>query len=220
MIPTNEVQLKVCHTGIGEISESDVQHAAEFGATVFGFSVEASERVRARAKHDGVTLRTQALVYSIFDDLREHVSSFLPPVIKYEPAGALEVAQIYSLHASRKTRKASAAAGCRVTHGQIDLALGRRFRVLRAGAVQWEGELVSLKHVKEEVQLMKKGGECGVTLDGFSSFERGDSIQQLAERRTRRLVNMPVFDPASFDLNSIQFASTKQRSVGADAVKL
>jgi hypothetical protein len=116
--------------------------------------------------------------------------------------------QIYALHATRKTGHARAAAGCRVTHGQIDLTNGgKRFRVLRAGTQLWEGELVSLKHVRDEVQLMKKGGECGVTLAGFSDYQRGDVVQQMAEKRTRRLVKMPVFDLATLQLDQHAFGA-------------
>jgi translation initiation factor IF-2 len=115
---------------------------------------------------------------------------------------------VYTLHSSKKSKNISAAAGCRVTHGQIDLAVGRRFRVVRGGESVFEGELVSLKHLKDEVQLMKKGGECGLTLEGFGAYERGDTVQQLIEKRSRRLVNMPVYDVASFDLDKLQFGSS------------
>ncbi len=91
---------------------------------------------------------------------------------------------------------------------------------MRAGTQVWEGELVSLKHVRDEVQLVKKGGECGVTLHGFSDYQRGDVVQQMAEKRTRRLVKMPVFDLATLQLDQHAFgagASGRTRGISASS---
>eukprot|EP00455_Lapot_gusevi_P020841 TRINITY_DN2200_c0_g1_i6.p1 TRINITY_DN2200_c0_g1~~TRINITY_DN2200_c0_g1_i6.p1 ORF type:complete len:864 (+),score=221.90 TRINITY_DN2200_c0_g1_i6:143-2734(+) len=190
-IPRDEVDLKVLVSGVGEITQTDVQSAALFKASVFGFNVEASEKVANDAKSLQVSLKSQRLIYSLFDDIRDHVSEFLTPDERQEVTSTAEVVQMFSLHGKRKQRMV--AAGCRIKDGTFSRSAAL-YRVMRAGEIIHEGSIMSLKLVKQEVNEVKKGSECGIVLQDFHDFERGDFIQHVTTRKIKRLIHIPVFD--------------------------
>ncbi|KAK8861396.1 translation initiation factor IF-2 [Kwoniella newhampshirensis] len=173
-IGNKDAGVKIVHTGVGEVVESDITQAEASEATIIGFNVSASRQIQTLAKSAHVPLQLESVIYRLIDQVRTRVAALLPPKIEYSVKGEASVLQLFSINIKRK--QAITIAGCRVGNGVINRTEG--VRVLRGEGreVVYEGKIETLKHLKKEVQEVRKGMECGIALEGFADIREGDEI--------------------------------------------
>ncbi|OGR68627.1 MAG: translation initiation factor IF-2 [Elusimicrobia bacterium GWC2_61_19] len=178
-LSTNEVAIQMLHTGIGNITESDVLLAKASSAVILGFHVDADSKVREAAKDADVEIRDYKIIYDLLEDVRAAMSGLLAPEIIETVAGRAEIQQIFDLSSGK-------VAGSLVREGK--LVRNQIMRVVRGKEIVATGKISGLKRFKEDVKEVEKGLECGILLDGFKDFRVGDMVEVITkEERIRRL---------------------------------
>ncbi|KAM9856914.1 translation initiation factor IF-2, mitochondrial isoform 1-T2 [Aulostomus maculatus] len=167
----DQCQLDAVHFGIGDVSENDVTMAHTFSGSIYGFNVMASRAAQQLAAKKGVPLRLHTVIYKLIDEMKAELSSKLPPLVQANTVGEATVLALFNV--SHKNKGVNVA-GCRVQKGQLDRRL--KFRIIRGNETVWEGSLMTLKHLKDEVQTVKAGMECGLSLASDFDYEIGDVI--------------------------------------------
>ena len=169
-ITTNEVKVNVIRSGIGAISESDVILASASNAIIIGFNVVASNAAKELAKDKNIEIRLYTIIYKLVEDVESAINGLLDPVYEEKILGSAEIRKIF------KFSKIGNIAGVYVTDGLIKSnALAR---VIRDGIIIASDDAIkSLQREKDSVKEVKKGYECGVTLDKFNDFKEGDIIE-------------------------------------------
>ncbi len=179
-LSTNEVRVRVLHTGVGAISESDVILAGASGAPVIGFNVRANAQARGEAERSGVEIRYYSIIYNLIDDIKGVLSGMLSPEIRETFLGNAEILEVFNISKFGKV------AGCRVVEGVV--RRGAKVRLIRDGTVIHEGELSQLKRFKDDVQEVPMGQECGMSFAKYEDLKQGDIIECFAvEKITRTL---------------------------------
>ena len=169
-----EVNIAFVHSGVGAITENDVQLAATSNATVLGFNVRPDRKAREMADHEGVEIRNYEIIYKLLEDIESAMVGMLVPEYEEIVTGEAEVREIY------KIPRVGAIAGCHVLDGKI--TRGSKVRFLRDGAIIWKGEVSSLRRFKEDVQEVASGYECGIGLSDFQDLKDRDIIETYDER--------------------------------------
>jgi translation initiation factor IF-2 len=177
-IKSDEVAVRVIHTGVGGISESDVMLAAASKAIVVGFNVRPNAEAKSLAEREGVDIRTYKVIYQLTEDIEKALVGMLSPDIVEEITGAAEVRQLF------KASRIGTIAGCMVTSGTI--TRGASARLVRDGVVIHDGEIDTIRHLKDEVREIKEGFECGIVLKGYSDLEEGDVIEAYLSKSVER----------------------------------
>ena len=169
-ITTNEVKVNVIRSGIGAISESDVILASASNAIIIGFNVVASTNAKELAKDKNIEIRLYTIIYKLVEDVESAINGLLDPVYEEKVLGSAEIRKIF------KFSKIGNIAGSYVTDGLIkNNALAR---VIRDGIIiASDDKINSLQREKDSVKEVKKGYECGITLDKFNDFKEGDIIE-------------------------------------------
>ena len=168
-LSTDEVKVNVIHTGVGPISESDVNLAAASKAVLLGFNVRADAGARKLIESVGVDVRYYNIIYEAVDEVKAALSGMLAPEQKENAIGLVEIREVYHIS------KVGAVAGCYVQDGVI--RRNSRVRVLRNDVVIHTGELDSLKRFKDDVKEVKSNFECGLSLKNFNEIEVGDLLE-------------------------------------------
>jgi translation initiation factor IF-2 len=174
---TEEVKVRVIHSGVGAISESDVELAMATKAKPFdnkvaiiGFHVVADDAARALAEQNRIDVKTYRVIYEIFDDLKKALSGMLAPEEREKLHGHAEVRQVF------RFSKVGNIAGCFITDGHI--SRGSKIRVIRDGKLVAEGlSIETLRRVKDDVKEVKSGFECGIKLANFDDIKPGDRLE-------------------------------------------
>ncbi len=166
---TEKVRVRVLHSGVGAITESDVLLASASNAVVIGFNVRPDRKSSEVAERENVEIRLHSIIYELQDEITKAMYGLLEPVFKENYAGRAEVLQVF------KITKVGQIAGCRVTDGLI--RRDAQVRVLRDGVEVWKGRIASLKRVKDDVSEVRQGVECGIDLAGFKDIRAGDLIE-------------------------------------------
>jgi translation initiation factor IF-2 len=174
----DEVRVRVIHSAVGAVNDSDVILASASRAWVVGFNVNVDEKARARAKLTGVEIRTYRIVYEIESDVRDALEGKLAPEQREVILGHAEVLKVFS------SSKFGNIAGCRVRDGMI--RRDSRLRLLRAGEVIAGGRVASLRREKDEVREVKDGFECGIRLEGYDAFQEGDELEAYTIEEVKR----------------------------------
>jgi translation initiation factor IF-2 len=168
-LSTERVELRVLHSGIGGISESDVMLAAASNAVIIGFHVRPEAAARKLGEKEGAEIRTFDIVYELLDDATQLMQGLLPMKQIEQVIGHAEVRQLF--HSPR----VGTVAGCAVVDGVIRRA--NRARVLRDSVPVYTGALSSLRHFKDDVRDVRSPNECGMSLENFSDVKVGDIIE-------------------------------------------
>jgi translation initiation factor IF-2 len=168
-LSTDEVRVNIVHTGVGGITESDINLALASKAVVIGFNSRADAAARKLAEHSGVDIRYYNVIYDAVDDVKLALNGMLTPEKKESVVGTVEVRNVF------KISKVGTVAGCMVTDGVI--RRGSSVRLIRGGVVLHTGELDSLKRFKEDVREVKSGFECGLSLKGYNDVLVGDQLE-------------------------------------------
>jgi translation initiation factor IF-2 len=168
-ISTDEVRIRVLHSGVGAITESDVTLAEASRAPIIGFNVRANAPAREAANQKGVEIRYYSIIYNLVDDVKAAASGLLSPEIKERFIGYAEILQVFRITGVGKV------AGCRVTEGVARRSAG--VRLLRDNVVIHEGKLKTLKRFKDEVREVQVGQECGMAFENYDDMREGDVIE-------------------------------------------
>jgi len=168
-ITNEEVRVKVIHSGVGAINESDVMLAATSGAIIVGFNVRPDNAARDNAARSNVDMRMYRVIYDCINEIEAAMKGMLAPKFKEVVIGHAEVRETY------KVSKVGTVTGCYVTDGKIQR--GCSVRVLRDNVVVHEGELASLRRFKDDVKEVANGYECGMQVEKFNDIKVGDVIE-------------------------------------------
>jgi translation initiation factor IF-2 len=171
-LSTDDVEIRVIHGGVGAISPNDVNLASASNAVLIGFNIRPDETARRLAENEGVDLRFYQVIYEIEDDLRKAMRGMLSPVEREVVLGRAEVRQVF------KVSRVGTIVGCYVTSGKI--ARNAKARVVRDGAVAFDGEIESLRRFKDDVREVAEGFECGIQIARFQDLKEGDVIEAYA----------------------------------------
>ncbi len=167
-LSTDRVKLLMIHAGVGAITEGDVNLAIAAKAILLGFNVRPAGKAAMLAEENKIEIRVYSVIYSAVDDIRSAMEGLLPPTLVERKSGSAEIRQVFKV-------KNGAIAGCYVTQGSVKRS--SRSRLMRDGAMLWEGKVATLKRFKEDVKEVAEGFECGISLDGFSEIKEGDFIE-------------------------------------------
>jgi translation initiation factor IF-2 len=166
---TDEVSVRVLHSGVGAINESDVTLAQASGAMLVGFNVRANSQARQLAASEGADIRYYAIIYDLVDDLKSMLSGLLAPQIRETFLGNAAIKEVFNI------TKIGRVAGCEVTEGVV--RRGSSVRLLRDDIVIHEGKLSTLKRFKDEVREVTQGFECGMAFESYQDLKAGDVIE-------------------------------------------
>jgi translation initiation factor IF-2 len=166
---TEKVRVKVLHSGVGAITESDILLASASNAVVIGFNVKPDRKAQEVADRENVEIRLHTIIYELQDEITKAMYGLLDAVYKENYAGRATVLQVF------KITKVGQIAGCQVTDGIIKR--DAQVRVLRDGVEVWKGKISSLKRAKDDVSEVRSGVECGIDLAGFKDIKAGDTIE-------------------------------------------
>lgn len=164
-----QVKIKVIHTAVGSISESDIMLASASNAIVIGFNVRPEPGARKLAEQENVDLRLYNVIYEAIEDIQDAVSGMLAPKLEEVVLGHAQVRQLF------KVSRLGTVSGSLVTDGKITRSA--QVRVIRAGEVIFQGRLASLKRFKDDVREVLSGYECGILLEGFHDLQEEDIIE-------------------------------------------
>ncbi len=164
-----EVGVRVLMSGVGQITESDVQLAKASNAMLIGFNVRATSQARELATRDGVEIRYYSIIYQVADDIAALVKGKISPKYRERFLGYAEIRKVFDITKSGKV------AGCMITEGLVKRGCG--VRLLREGVVIHQGELSQLKRFKDDVREVARGYECGLSFAGFEDLREGDIVE-------------------------------------------
>ncbi len=168
-LSTDEVKVQLVFSGVGGISESDVNLAIASKAIIIGFNVRADVGARKLAEGNDVDLRYYNIIYDAVDELKAAMSGMLAPEKREEVIGSAEIRTVFV------ASKIGTVAGCMVTSGTVTRSA--HFRLLRENVVVYTGELESLKRLKDDVREVKEGFECGIKLKNYNDIHEGDQLE-------------------------------------------
>jgi len=172
-LSTDKVKVKILHTGVGGITETDVMLASASNGTIIGFSVRPEPKASKLAEHEGVDIRSYNVIYDLVDDVKAAMVGLLKPQFREKVLGRAEVREIFPIP------KVGNVAGCFVQDGVIPRnAAG--LRVVRDNVVVYEGPILTLRRFKDDVKEVTKGYECGISFERFNDIKQGDIIEAFA----------------------------------------
>ncbi|NJN29960.1 MAG: translation initiation factor IF-2 [Synechococcales cyanobacterium RM1_1_8] len=177
-LPQREVQLRVLLASPGDVAETDVDLAAASGAVIIGFNTNLSSAVKRAADESGVDVREYDIIYDLLEDIQGAMEGLLEPEMVEEPLGKVEVRAVFS-------SGRNSIAGCYVQSGKA--VRNCKIRVHRGDETVYNGNLDSLRRVKDDVKEVNSGFECGIVVDNFSDWKEGDVIETfrlVSKRRT------------------------------------
>jgi translation initiation factor IF-2 len=174
----DEVRVRVLHSGVGAITESDVTLAEASGAPIIGFNVRANAPAREAANQKGVEIRYYSVIYDLVDDVKKAASGLLSPEIKEKFIGYATIKEVFKITGVGKV------AGCQVTEGVARRSAG--VRLLRDNVVIHEGKLKTLKRFKDEVREVQIGQECGMAFENYDDIREGDVIEIFETEKVER----------------------------------
>ena len=180
-IGNDEVRVRVLHSGVGAITETDVGLAEASGAPVFGFNVRANATARNTANQKGVEIRYYSVIYDLVDDVKAAASGLLSAEIRENFIGYAEIKEVFKVSGVGKV------AGCLVTEGVARRSAG--VRLLRDNVVIHEGTLKTLKRFKDEVPEVQSGQECGMAFENYEDIRPGDVIEIFEREEVTRTLD-------------------------------
>lgn len=172
---TDKVRINIIHTATGPVTEADVLLASASKAIIISYNVKAPQKVLELANNEGIEIRHYKIIYELTDDLKKAVLGLLEPKIVESYLGRAEIRRIFDIP------RVGPIAGCYVQDGKI--TRNAEARLWRQGKVIYEGRISSLKHLKDNVSEVRKGLECGISLEKFREFQPGDTIEAFVREK-------------------------------------
>ena len=180
-LSTDEIKVNIIQKAVGQISESDVMLAAASDAIIIGFQVRPSLQARKLAENEQIDIRLYSIIYNAIEELKQAMEGMLSPDLEEKIVCNIEIRDIF------KISKVGTIAGCMVLDGSLNKNTG--VRIIRDGVVVYTGKLSSLKRFKEDVNEVKKGFECGLSIANYNDIKVGDIIEGYTEVEVKRTLN-------------------------------
>ncbi|MGB2717640.1 MAG: translation initiation factor IF-2 [Vicinamibacterales bacterium] len=177
-----KVKVRIIHSGVGAINESDVLLASASNAIIIGFNVRPDRNASDVAEREKVDIRLHSVIYNVVDEMKKAMTGLLEPTLKEVRLGSAEVRDTF------KVPKFGTIAGCMVTEGRITRAGDTQARLLRDNVVVYEGKIGSLRRFKDDVSEVKAGFECGIGFERFNDIKVGDVIEAFVVERVAATV--------------------------------
>ena len=177
-IDVEGVKVKIIHTGVGAITESDITLASASNAIIIGFNVRPDGNARKAAESENVEIRLHNIIYKVMEEIEAAMKGMLDPVYEEQILGQVEVREVF------KVSKIGTIAGSYVTDGKVTRNSG--VRVIRDGVVIYEGEIDALKRYKDDAKEVAQGYECGITVKNFNDIKIGDIIEPYEMKEVER----------------------------------
>ncbi|KOS25715.1 translation initiation factor IF-2 [Bacillus anthracis] len=181
-IDVEGVKVKIIHTGVGAITESDIILASASNAIVIGFNVRPDVNAKRTAELENVDIRLHRIIYKVIEEIEAAMQGMLDPEFEEKVIGQAEVRQTF------KVTKVGTIAGCYVTDGKITRDSG--VRIIRDGVVIFEGQLDTLKRFKDDVKEVAQNYECGITIERYNDLKEGDIIEAYIMEEVKRLSSL------------------------------
>jgi translation initiation factor IF-2 len=177
-LSTDEIKVNIIQKAVGQISESDVMLAAASDAIIIGFQVRPSLKARKLAENEQIDIRLYSIIYKAIEELKLAMEGMLSPDFEEKIVCNIEIRDVF------KISKVGKIAGCMVLDGSLNRDTG--VRIIRDGIVVYTGKLSSLKRFKDDVNEVKKGFECGISIENFNDIKVGDIIEGYDEIEIKR----------------------------------
>ncbi len=177
-LSNSEIEVKIIHKAVGQISEADVMLASASEAIIIGFQVRPSPNARKAAEQEKVQIKLYSIIYAAIEEIKDAMEGMLSPDKVEEIVGNAEVREVF------KISKIGTVAGCYVTDGYIKRA--NRVRIIRDGIVTYEGEIDALKRFKDDVPEVRNNFECGMSIKNFNDIKVGDIIENFEIKEIKR----------------------------------
>ncbi|HXE80420.1 MAG TPA: translation initiation factor IF-2 [Vicinamibacterales bacterium] len=181
-LSTDQVKVKILHSGVGAINEFDVLLASASDAIIIGFNVRPDRSAAEVAERENVDIRLHSVIYNVTDEIRKAMAGLLEPTIKETRLGSASVRELF------RVPKVGTIAGCVVTDGRITRSGDAQARLLRDNVVVYEGRIASLRRFKDDVSEVKAGLECGIAFERFNDIKVGDVIECFVVERVAATV--------------------------------
>ena len=177
-----KTKIKIIHSAVGAINESDVLLATASNAIIIGFNVRPDRNAADVAEREKVDIRMHSVIYHVTDEIKKAMAGMLDPTFKEVRIGSATVRETF------RVPKVGTIAGCAVSDGRITRQGEAKARLVRDGVVVWEGKLASLRRFKDDVSEVKAGFECGIGLQNFNDVKVGDVIEVFQMERVAQAV--------------------------------
>jgi translation initiation factor IF-2 len=177
-----KTKIKIIHSAVGAINESDVLLATASNAIIIGFNVRPDRNAADVAEREKVDIRLHSVIYNVTDEIKKAMAGMLAPTFKEQRMGSAQVRDTF------KVPKVGTIAGCMVLDGRISRSGDSQARLLRDNVVVWEGKLASLRRFKDDVSEVKAGFECGIGLQNYNDIKVGDVIEVFTMERVAAAV--------------------------------
>jgi len=168
-LSTPKVKLGVVHTGVGGITETDVNLAVAAQAIIIGFNVRPAGKAKKLAEQENVEIRLYDIIYEAIDDVKQAMEGLLPATKVEKELGKAEIRKVFHIS------KVGTVAGCMVIEGLVKRTA--QVRLVRDSVVVWTGKLSTLKRFKDDAREVREGLECGLTLDGYNDLKESDIVE-------------------------------------------
>ncbi|MEQ9592491.1 MAG: translation initiation factor IF-2 [Cyclobacteriaceae bacterium] len=178
-LSTPKIQISIIHKGVGQISESDVLLASASDAVIVGFQVRPSGSARKIAENEEIEIRLYSIIYDAINDVKAAMEGMLEKEMEEVIVGNVEIREVF------KISKVGTVAGCMVTDGYIKRS--NPIRIIRDGIVIYSGEMTALKRFKDDVQEVKSGFDCGISIKNFNDIKVGDVIESYENREVKKV---------------------------------
>jgi len=166
-----KVNIRVIHSGVGAINESDVLLASASNAIIIGFNVRPDRNASNVVERENIEIRLHSVIYKITEEIKNAMEGLLDPTFKEVRVGTADVREVF------RVPKVGSVAGCLVTDGRITRSENNQARLLRDNVVVYEGKIASLRRFKDDANEVKSGLECGIGLERFNDIKSGDIIE-------------------------------------------
>ena len=166
-----KVNIRIIHSGVGAINESDVLLASASNAIIIGFNVRPDRNASNVVERENIEIRLHSVIYKIIEEIKKAMQGLLDPTFKEVRVGTADVREVF------RVAKVGSVAGCLVTEGRITRSENNQVRLLRDNIVAYEGKIASLRRFKDDANEVKSGLECGIGLERFNDIKSGDIIE-------------------------------------------
>jgi len=175
------VEVQITHSGVGAITETDINLAMASGSIVIGFNVKPVAKAQALAEQENIEIRTYTIIYNMIDDIKKAMEGMLAPKIVQVGIGKAEIRKVFSVS------RIGSIGGCYVTEGKV--TRNAIVKLTRASETIFTGKLASLKRFKDDAKEVLSGYECGMSLDGFNDIKEGDVLEFYVEEQERQTLD-------------------------------